>query len=312
VVVAAAGNFGYDEATGEVGYGGIASPGNAPSAITVGAVMTEDTRTHGDDRVAPYSSRGPSWYDGFSKPDIVAPGHRLVSDTTPNSTLYESYPTARVSANYLRLSGTSMATAVASGAVALVLEAHRQAHPGAPAPTPNLVKGILQYSSLRLRDQFGVEYDELTQGAGSLNALGAMAIARAIDTTRPTGGYWLTSSLDPSTTVESEAVAWSQRVLWRTEIVLGPTIDTRQVAWALSTVWGSGDAWDSHIVWGTDTVWGGSEPTWSSHIVWGTNVVGASSDDNEHIVWGTTNGPDSTVWGNLADREPREPPSTRP
>jgi hypothetical protein len=41
--------------------------------------------------------------------------------------------------------------------------------PGAPALTPNIVKGILQYSSLRLRDELGAEYDDLTQGAGSLN-----------------------------------------------------------------------------------------------------------------------------------------------
>ena len=39
--------------------------------------------------VAPYSSRGPTWYDGFAKPDIVAPGHRLVSDGATASTLYQ-------------------------------------------------------------------------------------------------------------------------------------------------------------------------------------------------------------------------------
>src|SRR6185312_9230090 len=43
VVVAAAGNYGKNPDTGEFGYGGITSPGNAPSAITVGAVRTEDT-----------------------------------------------------------------------------------------------------------------------------------------------------------------------------------------------------------------------------------------------------------------------------
>ena len=49
VVVAAAGNYGTDPETGVVGYGGIASPGNAPSAITVGAVMTKDTASRADD-----------------------------------------------------------------------------------------------------------------------------------------------------------------------------------------------------------------------------------------------------------------------
>ena len=59
VVVASAGNFGLNPETGEPGYAGIVSPGNAPSAITVGAAKTFDTAIRSDDRIAPYSSRGP-------------------------------------------------------------------------------------------------------------------------------------------------------------------------------------------------------------------------------------------------------------
>ena len=130
VVVVAAGNHGTDPSTGEIAYAGITSPGNAPSAITVGALNTHDTTARGDDEMAPYSSRGPSWYDGFAKPDIVAPGHNLVSDAADGSTLSTEYPSLRVSSSYLRLSGTSMAAAVVSGAVALVLEASRSALDG--------------------------------------------------------------------------------------------------------------------------------------------------------------------------------------
>ena len=50
--------------------------------------MTQNTAQRDDDVVAPYSSRGPSWYDGFAKPDLVAPGHKLVSDTDTSSYLY--------------------------------------------------------------------------------------------------------------------------------------------------------------------------------------------------------------------------------
>ena len=49
VVVAAAGNFGDDERQGKLVWGGITSPGNDPSAITVGAVDTHGTAKRSDD-----------------------------------------------------------------------------------------------------------------------------------------------------------------------------------------------------------------------------------------------------------------------
>ena len=96
VVVASAGNRGQDSQTMAVGYAGLTSPGNAPSALTVGAFKTADTITRGDDRMADYSSRGPTWYDGFAKPDLVAPGTRLGSLATSTSALYIGYPTLRI------------------------------------------------------------------------------------------------------------------------------------------------------------------------------------------------------------------------
>lgn len=294
VVVVAAGNYGYNSATGESGYGGIASPGNAPSAITVGAVMTQDTITRRDDLIAPYSSRGPSWYDGFAKPDIVAPGHHAVSDAAPGSTLYTQYPAAHVGTSYLRLSGTSMATGVASGAAALVLAASHTAHPFAPSLTPAAVKAILEYTALRMRDQYGVEYDDLTQGAGALNAAGAVALAAAIDPGRPTGWYWLTSAVAPSTWFAGETSIWAQRFIWGTREISGPLIDTNQAIWALGRPWGNSLPLDPRAIPGSDLVWGPDESVWGSHIVWGTNV-GTTSD--QHIVWGTSDQPDAATSG---------------
>ena len=133
IVVTSAGNNGTNPETGAIGYAGINSPGNAPSAITVGAVKTQDTVTRSDDRVADFSSRGPTWYDGFAKPDLVAPGHSLVSNAVGRkSTLSKKYPSLQVKLGgerFLKLSGTSMAAAVTTGVAALVLEANRTANP---------------------------------------------------------------------------------------------------------------------------------------------------------------------------------------
>src|SRR5262245_39542506 len=96
VVVVSAGNVGRNVITGEPGYAGILSPGNAPSAITVGAIDTRSTATRRDDFVTRYSSRGPTWYDATPKPDLVAPGHALVSSAAIGSSLYVQYPQRQI------------------------------------------------------------------------------------------------------------------------------------------------------------------------------------------------------------------------
>jgi serine protease AprX len=141
VVVVAAGNYGMNPQTGLPGYAGVLSPGNAPSAITVGSMNPQRTAIRSDDRIDPYSSRGPSWYDGFAKPDIVAPGRTLTAPAAPGSRLANDHPELLVAGtsgpvDYITLSGTSMATAVASGIVAMVIETNRAAvltsHPALP------------------------------------------------------------------------------------------------------------------------------------------------------------------------------------
>ena len=144
VVVTSAGNFGINPSTGKPGYAGVTSPGNAPSALTVGSFDDNGTVGRGDDKVATYSSRGPTWYDGTAKPDLLADGHHLVSDGSTKTYLYQNYPTTRIDSGHLRLSGTSMAAGVATGAIALMLEASRAAngYPVRPSLTPNAVKAI--------------------------------------------------------------------------------------------------------------------------------------------------------------------------
>jgi serine protease AprX len=128
-VVAAAGNEGT--APDAVSY----APGNDPYVITAGAVDDRGTRMIADDVLAPWSSRGLT-QDGVRKPEVLAPGVRLVAPLAPGSDFTELCPECIVDGRYFRLSGTSMSAAVVSGAVALILEEN-------PGWSPNRVKGAI-------------------------------------------------------------------------------------------------------------------------------------------------------------------------
>lgn len=319
VVVVAAGNHGESIETGLPGYGGITSPGNAPSAITVGALDTRGTVTRADDRMTSYSSRGPTWYDGFAKPDLVAPGHNHGAAAATASWLYASYPDLRLQSagawNYMRLSGTSMAAAVTSGVVAHMLEASAATNGrGAPPLTPNAIKAILQYTAIALRDDGGAPYDPLSQGAGALNAAGAIELARAVRTARPPGSFWLDARLCPAaprSSLGGEVWPWSRTVVWGSTLAGGSTVSLNQPAWETSVAWGdsSGTLWASGktvvwgssktVVWGSDVVWADAA-RWASTIVWGSGLIGASDVQTHTVVWGSSNVTAGTVvWGSL-------------
>ena len=195
VVVTAAGNLGKN-ADGQTQYGAITAPGNAPWVLTVGAYSHEGTVVRTDDVMAGYSSRGPTAIDFQAKPDLVAPGTGIVSLSSASSTMYYSKPQYLLKGSfgggykpYLSLTGTSMAAPVVSGTVALMLQAN-------PSLTPNMVKAILQYTA-----QIYPSYNALTQGAGFLNAQGAVQLARFFRTAQ--GGSRLT--------MPSE---WGRQVIW--------------------------------------------------------------------------------------------------
>jgi serine protease AprX len=131
LVVAAAGNRGTDPDA--VSY----APGNDPYAITVGAVDDHGTKETLDDTLAPWSSRGVT-QDGFTKPEIVAPGAHIVAPLAPGSDFTSLCPDCVVDGRYFRLGGTSMAAPIVAGIAADVIAAH-------PDWTPNQVKAALTY-----------------------------------------------------------------------------------------------------------------------------------------------------------------------
>jgi len=302
IVLAAAGNNGINPTTGQPGYAGINSPGNAPSAVTVGAVSTSNTVTRNDDRIPDYSSSGPTWYDAIVKPDLLAPGHRIIAVGAKKSTIYQNYPELRAAdADYIRLSGTSMATAVGSGVVALMIESHRNADPYSPALTPNAVKAMLQYSAFAVRNDLGLEYDPLREGAGALNGAGAVALARSVDTTTRTGGYWLRPQPVPWSSIGGENVSWGQAVIWGNAVIWGSgTLPTSQTAWGNAVIWGSTTPWAnaSAVIWGSNVVW--TDPqSWGSAVIWGSGSIGTT--DGTAVIWGSTGGmtAQNTAWKDI-------------
>lgn len=245
VVVTASGNLGRD-ARGRAQRGGITSPGNAPWVLTVGATDPRGTAARGDDRVAPFSSRGPSAIDGAVKPDLVAPGVGIESLADADSLLFRAHPEGRLwgevetaTEPYLRLTGTSMASPMVSGTIALMLQAN-------PALTPNLVKAILQYTA-----EERASYPSLVQGAGFLNARGAVQLSHAL--------------ASPLSNVPPDPTPWSHHIIWGNRRVRGGVLRA------------AANAWQPGVDWGVTTTPAGEG------VVWGTRCAAPECDDE---LWG--------------------------
>jgi serine protease AprX len=158
VVVAAAGNYGTAAGPSGVLY----SPGNDPFVITVGAVDIGSAFGTLDDSVAPWSAWGRT-EDGFSKPELGAPGRYMIGPVS-NGTLRQDRPDHVVSPDYMELSGTSFAAPVVAGAAAQLLALH-------PAWTPDQVKGALMLTANQ-----SVGITNLAIGVGEVKANGAAAV----------------------------------------------------------------------------------------------------------------------------------------
>src|SRR2546421_5759608 len=322
-VVAAAGNFGQSSASQEL-YGTVGAPGIDPSVITVGAVNYHDSVARDDDTVANFSSRGPTrgvWFDATGiahhdnllKPDLVAPGNKIVSAaaTTANSgsptwnymasTYYsnlvaplgitEIYPETQ-----MQMSGTSIAAPAVTGAVALMLQAN-------PGLTPPLIKAILQYTAQPLPN-----YNLLQQGAGMLNIDGAIVLANAlrtdiaaqIDSNSLNAG---TSMLAPyqwmpaqSSTINGHTFNWSRiAFVGGNQVVSGSRLFTQyqpiwdpRITWAgngvrkrVAVYWsGAGIAANTYVQYFTDDALA-NQTLITSGVVGGNALAGSSSLTNQ-------------------------------
>jgi serine protease AprX len=302
VVVVAAGNRGRDYSMGTYGYETIGAPGNDPNVITVGATKTNGTPTRADDSIASYSSKGPTLLDHVIKPDLVAPGNRIISLESPGSYMATTYQNLDVPSlptciggictngpggQYLRLSGTSMATPVVAGAAALMIQKD-------PTLTPDTIKARMMktawkgYPTTSLAyDLAGFsylsQYDVFTIGAGYLDVdavLGNTDVASG-------GASSPYATFDPVS--RNAMLHFSQSVTWGNSITWGDSL-----VWGYSITWGGiidQDLQGDSLVWGNSVVWGDPSLTansliWSNSITWGDNINNSEAlaigDDGEN------------------------------
>jgi serine protease AprX len=158
-VVTSAGNLGSTEDAAWY------APGNDPLVITVGCLDDNQTVASGDDSLCEVSSRGAT-EDGFAKPDLLAPGRKVISTLAAGINgrpvaLARTYPERiTVDGRHIRLSGTSMSAPMVTGSVALLLA--RQ-----PGLTPDQIKVLLVSTATRYTGQ--------ADRAGALNIPAALA-----------------------------------------------------------------------------------------------------------------------------------------
>lgn len=172
------------------------APGNDPYVISAGAIDHAETISGADDTLGTFSSRGQT-QDGFAKPDVVAPGRRIVAPLAKaTSTIGLRYPDRIVDTNFIRLTGTSMSAPVVAGVVALLLERY-------PTLTPNQIKGLLR--------QTASSYPGQTDGAGVINPAEVFRVAATGPVPVANQGLTPASAVDPTTnTVTTTQSYWDQ------------------------------------------------------------------------------------------------------
>jgi serine protease AprX len=207
------------------------APANDPYVITVGATDDQATPSPIDDTLAWFSSFGLT-QDGFSKPDVVAPGRHVVGPlSNGGASLAAEFPWRVVNPEYIQLSGTSAAAPIVSGAVALLAQAR-------PSLTPDQVKYLLMHTAHAVGSGAGAGEINL---AAALHTQGTIAQAnRGLVPNRLVALAYLAAT--NQSTVSWDSVSWDS-VSW--DSVSWDSVSWDSVSWD-SVSWDS-VSWDSVI-----------------------------------------------------------------
>jgi subtilisin family serine protease len=167
LVCLAAGNEGYAVIAGAGGDIqanldlSIGDPANLDEAIAVGSVHKTNPHTYG---ISYFSSRGPT-ADGRRKPDVVAPGEKILSARHDWASRASARTKPKIETHYVEMSGTSMATPHVSGLLAAFLSLRAEF-----ISYPDRVKAMLLDGCVDLHR------DPYAQGAGLPNLIKMLAL----------------------------------------------------------------------------------------------------------------------------------------
>jgi serine protease AprX len=240
-VVAASGNAGFAPKK----TGAMMDPARDPNIMAVGATDQSGTLSTKDDSVATFSSTGST----KRRVDLVAPGSHIVSLRDPGSQIDQLHgDTGGVTETLFRGSGTSQATAVVSGAAALVIQQH-------PGITPSQIKQLFMDSASGLSHS-----PKEAQGRGELDLVKAFStkLKKDVPIRKGSTGTGSLQAARGSTQLSMDGV-----VLTGEQDVMGATFDAASMASleAQGKSW-SGGTWNGKSWSGED--WSGSSWTGST------------------------------------------------
>ncbi len=255
VVVAAAGNDGPNPMT-------IGVPGNVPYVITVGAMSDNYTPTDAsDDVLASFSSSGPT-HAGFVKPEVVAPGGHIAGSMPFDAWIPSQHPDSMLdSERQFKMSGTSQATAIVSGIVALILEQN-------PELSPDEVKCRLMATARAAVDSSGqLAYSVFQQGAGMVSA---------VDAADSTASHCANQGLDIDNDLRGRAhyggpANVDEEGNFYLEDPDGNRIADDELSWNGSYAWNGGYLWSDGRLWSRSELWA-SGRLWSRGRMWSRSV----------------------------------------
>ncbi|WP_281561234.1 S8 family serine peptidase [Thalassomonas sp. RHCl1] len=275
VVVTSAGNLGPDPMT-------VSVPGNVPYVITVGALTDHYTPDdQSDDRITTFSAAGPT-HAGFIKPDLIAWGGHMMGKIhdTYLPTLAQQHPEAILGQSYFEISGTSQASAVVAGTVALMLQ-------NDPGLSPDDVKCRLMTSAqMAIAADGKAAYSPFTQGAGKVNAWGAVQstasgcanngldIAADLDGNQHFQGPARVDEHDNFYLLDADGNIWNEGSMWN-----------EGSFWNEGTVWNEGSLWNEGSVWNEGSLWNEGS-VWNEGGIWNEGSVW-----NEGVIWN-----EGSVW----------------